>query len=200
MRKKIKGRDKQQEKLYMLAQDLMDSVSGGGFRAMHDFHLVQVVSKTQGTPVAVIDLVAAQGFCMAESMRYKREYYFAKKWRLDKRLMVLTLTAAALPWDKCDFRPTTVVVGVGAHVSAVPETCMAVGYLAGHLSVMRAYRREEELVDADMTRRTERVRRSGRMIILAVVRNYSGATARGWWERDRIWELIIPVVKRRRTR
>ena len=107
----------------MLAQNLVKTVLGRGFRTMHDFLLAQVL-KTYGTPVAVMDCVAAYGLCLTESMRYKREQLYVR-WRLDKHLTALELTVAAFTWDNCDFRPNTSVIGFGAHVSTISATCVA---------------------------------------------------------------------------
>ncbi|CAM9747698.1 unnamed protein product, partial [Sphacelaria rigidula] len=71
LREKMRARKRRIGRLYMLVQNLVKSVLGRSFRAMHDFHRAQLL-KTHGTPVAVIDYVAAHGFCMTESMRYKR--------------------------------------------------------------------------------------------------------------------------------
>ena len=68
----MRGRKRQVGRPNMLAQNLVKTVLGRGFRAMHNFHLAQVL-KTHGTPATVIDYVAARGFCLTESMRYKRE-------------------------------------------------------------------------------------------------------------------------------
>lgn len=70
--RKMRSINERLGRLYMLAQNLVKTVSGRGFRAMHGFGLSQV-SKTHRTPVAVINLVTAHGFCMAESMRYRCE-------------------------------------------------------------------------------------------------------------------------------
>ena len=109
LRKKMRKRKRKRQvgRLYMLAQNLIKTVLGRGCRAMHDFHLAQVL-KTHGMPVSVIDYMAAHGFCLTESMRYKREQYYVR-WRLDKHLMALELTVAAFAEDNCDFRPTTSV-------------------------------------------------------------------------------------------
>ncbi|CAM9678275.1 unnamed protein product, partial [Sphacelaria rigidula] len=104
---------------------------------MHDFSLAQVL-KTHGTPVAMIDYIAAHGFCMTESMRYKREQYFVKL-RLDKHLLALALRAAAISWDNCDFR------------CAVAATCVAVETPCGDLSLVRDHRKQDQLVAADVT-------------------------------------------------
>ena len=73
--KKARERKRQVGRLYMLAQNLVKTVLGRGFRAMNDFHLVQVL-KTHGMPV--IDYVAAHGFRLTESMRYKREQCYVR--------------------------------------------------------------------------------------------------------------------------
>ncbi|CAM9985360.1 unnamed protein product [Sphacelaria rigidula] len=116
---------------------------------MHDFHIAQVF-KAHGTPMAVIDYVAAHGFCMTESMRYKREQFYAK-WMMDRHVMALALRVAAIPWDNWDFRPTTSVTGVGAHESTIAATCVALENLPGHLSLVHAHRRQGNLVAADIT-------------------------------------------------
>ncbi|CAM9477450.1 unnamed protein product [Sphacelaria rigidula] len=149
LRKKMRKRKRRIGRLYMLVQNLVKTVLGRGFRAMHDFHLAQVL-KTHGTSVAVIGYVAAHGFCMTESMRYKREQFYVK-WRMDRHDMALALRVAAIPWDDCDFRPTTSVTGGGAHVSTIAATCVAVATLPGHLSLMHAHRRQGGLVAADIT-------------------------------------------------
>lgn len=87
-----------------------------------------LVLKTHGTPVASIDCVAAHGFCMAESTRYKREQYFVEL-RLDRHLMFVALRAAAIPWDKCDFQATMAVTGGTVHVCAVTRHFCGCGNL-----------------------------------------------------------------------
>ncbi|CAM9907387.1 unnamed protein product [Sphacelaria rigidula] len=149
LRKKMRARKRRIRRLYMLVQNLIKTVLGRGFRAVHDFHLAQLL-KTHGTPVAVIDCVAAHGFCMTESMRYKREQFYVK-WRMDRHVLALALRVAAIPWDTWDFWPTTSVTGVGAHVSTKAATCVAVENLPGHLSLMHAHRRQGDLVAADIT-------------------------------------------------
>ncbi|CAN0017045.1 unnamed protein product [Sphacelaria rigidula] len=149
LRKKMRKRKSWIGRLYMLVQNLVKTILGRGFRAMHVFHLAQVL-KTHGTPVAVIDYVAAHGFCMTESMRYERERFYVK-WRVDRHVMALALRVAAIPWYNCDFRPTTSVTGLGAHVSAIAAIRVAVENLPGHLSLMHAHRRQGDLVAADIT-------------------------------------------------
>ena len=58
--------------------------------------------KTHETFVAIIDYIAAHGFCLTEPMRYKPEQVYVR-WRLDKHLMAFELTVAAFTWDNCDF-------------------------------------------------------------------------------------------------
>lgn len=105
---------------------------------------------THGTPVAVIDYVAAHGLCMTESMLYKRGQSYVR-WRLDKHLMALALTTVATPRDKCDFRLTTSITGVRAHSGTATGTSGAVENLPGHLSLMHAHCRQGELVVTDIT-------------------------------------------------
>lgn len=92
LRRKIRIREKQTRRLYMLAQILAKTFLGRVFRAAHDFHLAHVL-KTHGMPVAVIDYVAVHGFCMTESMRHEREQYFVKS------------RAATIPWYSAIFGP-----------------------------------------------------------------------------------------------
>ncbi|CAM9965796.1 unnamed protein product [Sphacelaria rigidula] len=66
--------------------------------------------------------------------------------------MALALTAAAIPWDNCDFRLTTSVIGVGAHMSTKAATCVAMENLPGYLSLMHKHRWQGELVATDITR------------------------------------------------
>lgn len=94
----------------------------------------------------------------------------------------------------CDVRPTTAVTGVGAHASTIAAIYMAVENLPGHLSFMRAHYRQGELVAADITRRVERGRRRGHMLILVMAGSRFGATVGRRWERDRIRQQIPPVV------
>lgn len=61
--RKIENRIRQIGRHYILAQDLIETVSGRGFRAMRDCDLVPVLI-TQHTLVAVIDYVPAHRFCM----------------------------------------------------------------------------------------------------------------------------------------
>ena len=106
--------------------------------------------KTHGTFVAIIDYFAAHGFCLTEPMRYKPEQVYVR-WRLDKHLMAFELTVAAFTWDNCDFRPTTSITGVGAHVSVISATYVAVECLAGHMSLKRHHRRKGDLLAKDIT-------------------------------------------------
>lgn len=88
----------------MLVQNVVTTVSGRKFRAMHSFRLTQVLN-VHGTPVAVIDYVAAHGFCMTESVRHRREQYFVKL-RLHEHLISLAWRAAVIPGDNDDFKAT----------------------------------------------------------------------------------------------
>ena len=63
LRKKMRKRKRQIGKLYMLAKNLVKTALGREFRAMHDFHLAQVL-KTHGASTAIIDYVAVHGFCL----------------------------------------------------------------------------------------------------------------------------------------
>ena len=133
----------------MLAKSLVKTSLGRGFRETHDFHLAQVL-KTHGTSVAIINCIAAHGFCLTESMRYKLEQFYVL-WRLDRHLMAFELTVAAFTWDNCDFLPTTSITEVGAHVSVISATYVAVECLAGHMSLMRHHRRKGDLLAKDIT-------------------------------------------------
>ena len=106
--------------------------------------------KTYGTSVAVIDYVAVHGFCLTESMRFKQEQFYVR-WRLDKHLMALELPFAAFTWDNCDFRPTTSVTGVGAHVSTISATCVAVNNLPGHMLLLCDRRQKGDRLAKDIT-------------------------------------------------
>lgn len=50
------------------------TVLGPTFVAVHDFKLGKVF-RTHGTPLAVVDHIAAHGFYATESIRYKREQH-----------------------------------------------------------------------------------------------------------------------------
>ena len=64
--------DEEEELQIGRLQMLVKTVFDRGFRAMHDFHLAQVL-KTHGTSVAIIGYVAAHGFCLTESIALQAE-------------------------------------------------------------------------------------------------------------------------------
>lgn len=87
---------------------------------VHDFKSAQPL-ETRETPVAIIDPGAMHGFCMAESIRYKRQQEFVKK-ELGEYLLSFPLRTAVINSDNCDFEPSTAVATGDVHVCT---TCVA---------------------------------------------------------------------------
>ncbi|CAM9413792.1 unnamed protein product, partial [Sphacelaria rigidula] len=59
--------------------------------------------------------------------------------------------AASIPWDNCDFVPTTAVRVGEAPVCAIAATCVALEDLLGNLPRMNDHRGQGELVAANIT-------------------------------------------------